>query len=331
MNWKFWIGLLISLLFLFLAFHKIDFSAMGKALSEANYVYLFPIAILYYLAYVFRAFRWHHIMKPIKSIGFRSLFSATIIGFTANMLLPARLGEFVRAYQVGKTEQISKTASFATIVVERLFDGFTILGVLVVVLLLLEIPADKAFMGQLLKKGGYASLLFYAVVIFFLFLLRMRTEMVLAVMDRVTRFLPERFAKLVSRILYSFADGLEFLSGPGCIALIVFYSLLIWALGIVNVHMTAMAFGVELPVMASMLVMVMTAFGVMIPSAPGFVGTYHAACSYAFLFYNIPREKALSIAIVMHAGFFFSTMALGVAVMASRKLSLKDLKIPTNN
>ncbi|UCF22736.1 MAG: flippase-like domain-containing protein [Ralstonia sp.] len=331
MKWKFWVGLLISLLFLFLVFHEIDFAALARALSEANYCYLIPIAILYYLIYVFRAFRWHHLLKPIKSVGFGSLFSATIIGFTANLVLPARLGEFVRAHQIGKNEQISKSASFATIVIERLLDGFTILGVLVLVLLLLDIPADKAFVGQILKKGGYASLVIYMVIIFLLSVLRMRTEMALAVVDRLTYVLPERFSKAISRVLSSFADGLEFLNGPRRLGLIVFYSVVIWSLGIATVPMATMAFGIDFPVEASMLVMVMIVFGVMIPSAPGFVGTYHAACLYAFLFYNIPKEKALSIAIVMHAGFFFSTIILGIAVLAGQKMSLKDLKAPAGN
>lgn len=331
MKWNFWVGFLISLFFLFLAFHKIDFAGLGRALSEANYFYLIPFAILYYLSYVFRAFRWHYLMRPIKPIGFVSLFSATVIGFTANLLLPARLGELVRAYQIGKREKISKSASFATIVVERLLDGFTILGVLVVVLFLVEIPADKAFIGQILKKGGHASLLIYVVVIFFLSLLRTRTERVLAIVERLTGFLPHRFSRAVSRMLRSFAEGLQFVKGRGRIALIVFYSLVIWALCIATVPMATMAFGIHLPAVASMLVMVMIAFGVMLPSAPAFVGTYHAACLYAFLFYNIPAEKALSIAIVMHAGFFFSTIVLGIVVLASQKMSLKDLKALANN
>ncbi len=182
-----------------------------------------------------------------------------------------------------------------------------------------------------MKKGGYASLVIYMAVIFLLSVLRMRTEIALAIVNRLTSLLPERFSKAISRMLSSFADGLEFLNGPRRIALIVFYSVLIWALGIATVPMATMAFGIDLPVEACMLVMVMIVFGVMIPSAPGFVGTYHAACLYAFLFYNIPKEKALSIAIVMHAGFFFPTIVLGLAILASQKMSLKDLKTPANN
>jgi len=331
MNWRLWIGLLISFIFLYLSFYKIDFYTLAQALKTANYFYLFPIALLYYLTYVFRAFRWYYLMEPIKSIGFFSLFSATVIGFMANLILPARMGEFVRAYQIGKTEQVSKSASFATIVIERLLDGFTVLGVLIIVLILLKIPEDKAFIGQVLRKGGYLSLLFYLAVIAFLLLLRLKTERIIAIIDRILFFLPERISKTALNLITSFTEGVHFFKGFRRVSLIILYSIVIWAAAITAVFMAALSFDVYLPIVASMFVTVMIVFGVMLPSAPGFIGTYHAACLYALLFYNFPREKALSIAIVMHASFFFPTIILGLILLAWQKITFKELREYSQN
>nr|HID58521.1 flippase-like domain-containing protein [Desulfobacterales bacterium] len=331
MNWRLWIGVLISVIFLYISFYEIDFYRLGQALKTANYFYLLPVAILYYLTYVFRAFRWYYLMEPIKSIGFFSLFSATVIGFMANLILPARMGEFVRAYQIGKTERISKSASFATIVIERLLDGFTVLGVLIIVLMLLKIPEDKAFIGQVLRKGGYFTLLFYLGIIAFLFLLRLKTKKIINLINRSLFFLPNRISRTVLDLISSFTEGIHFSGGLRRISLIIFCSIIIWATAIAAVFMAALSFDVYLSVVASMFVTVMIVFGVMVPSAPGFIGTYHAACLYALLFYNFPKEKALSIAIVMHASFFFPTMTLGLILLARQKITLKELKGVSQN
>lgn len=328
MKWQVWLGLLISALFLFIAFRQINFASLTVALSEANYWYLIPVAILYYPIYVFRALRWRHLMKPIKLASYRNLYSATVIGFTANLLLPARLGEFVRAYQIGQKEGISKSAAFATIIVERLMDGLTILAFLAVVLILLDIPAGQEHAASLLKKAGYTSLACLAGAIFFLTLLKMRTDKVISTIGFMTRFLPGRLSKKLLGILSSFADGLGFFHGIGPVAMVGFYSILVWGISAIIVQLIGLAFGINLPLIAGIFVVVLIAFGVLVPSSPGFVGTYHVACQAAFEFFNISKEKALSMAIVMHGGFFFTTLALGLLALATAKMSFKDLRAP---
>ena len=127
MNWKLFFSVLISTLFLILAFNRVNLYELKDTLETANYIYLIPAVLLTILSLWIRAVRWGYLLQPVKKININSLFSATAIGLMANNLLPARLGEFVRAYVIGKKELISKSASFATIVVERIFDGLTIL------------------------------------------------------------------------------------------------------------------------------------------------------------------------------------------------------------
>ena len=113
-NWKFWVGMGFSGTFLYLAFRRTDLLAVGYTLRQAAYIWLFPAVVLTLLSFYLRAYRWHYLLESIKPITISSLFSATLIGFMANNLLPARLGEFVRAYVIGRREGIRGSASFAT-------------------------------------------------------------------------------------------------------------------------------------------------------------------------------------------------------------------------
>ena len=153
-HWKTWIGFLISAAILFLAFHRIDFRLLLENLQKANYLYLVPIVVVIFLSMALRALRWGYLLLPIKRVGFPNLFAGILIGFMANNVLPVRMGEFVRAYIIGRSEQIRKSASFGTVVVERLFDGFTVLGLLVVVLTFLHLPPGNATFKKGLLMGG---------------------------------------------------------------------------------------------------------------------------------------------------------------------------------
>ena len=101
-NKKLWIGLGISLFFLFLLFRKIDFHKLLAAFREMDYRYLWPALLFTFVSYFFRAVRWYFLLLPIKKTRLKNLFPATMIGYMANNVLPARLGEFVRAYVLGK-------------------------------------------------------------------------------------------------------------------------------------------------------------------------------------------------------------------------------------
>ncbi|MFQ5454504.1 MAG: lysylphosphatidylglycerol synthase transmembrane domain-containing protein [Candidatus Zixiibacteriota bacterium] len=118
------IGLVVSSLLIWMLFRNINLGKLVEALSEANYLWLIPNIILIVLTMYQRAYRWHFMIAPIKHVKFSNLIAATCIGFMANNVLPARLGEFVRAYSLSTQDKgITKSASLATIFVERMvFD-----------------------------------------------------------------------------------------------------------------------------------------------------------------------------------------------------------------
>ena len=126
---KLWIGIAISAFFLVLLFRKIDFDKLATAFSVMDCRFLPPALVLTFISYYLRAVRWKFLLLPIQRTRMSNLFPATLIGYMANNLLPARLGEFVRAYTLGRKEGIGSSAVFASLVLDRLCDGFTVLAV----------------------------------------------------------------------------------------------------------------------------------------------------------------------------------------------------------
>ena len=120
-------GILISIICSWLFARKIEWAQLSVALKDAEYVYIIPTIILIFVSYYFRAVRWSALIAPIKRVSVLNLFSATMIGFMANSVLPARIGEIIKPVIVARKEKIKVTTSFATVVMERIFDLLSII------------------------------------------------------------------------------------------------------------------------------------------------------------------------------------------------------------
>ena len=322
---KLWIGIAISAFFLFLLFRKIDFDKLSEAFRVMDYRYLPPALVLTFVSYYLRAVRWKFLLLPIKRTRLSNLIPSTLIGYMANNLLPARLGEFVRAYSLGKKEGLGTSAVFASLVVDRLCDGFTVLLVLLITFFTIELPAGMERIQHGLVTGGYVTFALYLAVLAFLWLLKRRTDWTLLLLGRVVTPLSAGFAEKLALTLGSFVSGIRFPSGAVGILSVAVSSLLIWASAIWPVDLILRSFGTHLPIAASMFIMVFLVFAVMVPASPGYVGTYHFACVTALSAFRIGSEKALSIAIVIHGLSFFPVIAAGLFCLWRDKLSLSKL------
>jgi uncharacterized protein (TIRG00374 family) len=325
---KLWIGVAISAFFLFLLFRKIDFGKLLAAFRVMDCRYLAPALVLTFVSYYLRALRWKFLLLPIKRTRLGNLFHSTLIGYMANNLLPARLGELVRAYSLGQKEGIGASAVFASLVVDRLCDGFTILLVLLVTFFTIRLPAGMEHIQNGLVTGGYVTFTLYLAVLGFLALLRTRTDWTVGLAVRVIGTVSARLADKIAELMRSFISGIRIPSEPVAISATVLTSLAIWATAIWPVDLVLRSFGTQLPITASMFIMVFLVFAVMVPAAPGYMGTYHFACVTALSAFQIGSEKALSIAIVVHGMSFFPVIAAGLYCLWRDKLSLKKLSEP---
>ncbi|WP_460597536.1 lysylphosphatidylglycerol synthase transmembrane domain-containing protein [Geomonas sp. Red276] len=319
-------GIAISLFFLALVFRKIELDKLTAAFKGMDYRYLFPALVLTFVSYFLRAVRWKFLLLPIKRTRLSNLVSATMIGYMGNNVFPARLGEFMRAYALARRERMEFSAVFATLVVDRLCDGFTMLLVLVVAFFTVTLPPGKAGLHQQLMRGGYLMLGLYLVVIAFLVLLKQRTAWTLGVVRWLLTPLPIRFSSKIEDLLTSFIDGLRLSASPLQFFGIVGSSLAIWATAIWPVDLLLRAFGLPMPISASLFIMVFLVFAVMIPASPGSVGTYEYAGAVALTALGAKWEMSVSIALVIHALSFFPVIPVGFYYLWRDKLSVKDLR-----
>jgi uncharacterized protein (TIRG00374 family) len=326
---KLGIGIGISLFFLFLLFRKIDFHKLLAAFREMDYRYLWPAVLFTFVSYFFRAVRWRFLLLPLKKTRFGNLFPATIIGYMANNILPARLGEFIRAFVLGEKEGIGKSAVFATLVVDRLFDGFTVLLILLFTFFTVKLPAGMERMQHSLVVGGYVTLALYFAVVLFLVVLKRRTNQTIILIGRLLRPFPSRVAEKVIPLLGSFIGGLRLSSRASELSALIVSSILIWAFAIWPVDLLLRSFGIFLPITASMFIMVFLVFAVLVPAAPGYVGTYHAACVYGLMAFNIEKEKALSVALMIHGVNFFPVIILGLFYLWRDNVTLAEMRNKT--
>jgi glycosyltransferase 2 family protein len=325
MNWKFWLGTTTSALFLYLAFHNTDLHRIYHSMQSTSIPLIIIVGFLTVILYLLRALRWFHLLEPIKKIGLGSLFSSTVIGFAANCVLPARLGEFIRANYIGRMGGISKSSSLGTIVVERLFDTFTILLIFAFVMFFIDFPGEWVSAGRALRTGGLLLFVLFLAAIALLIILKQKTAIFLAVFEKALLFLPKKQRHKLITLLYGFSKGLVFVKGPSQFIAVLFYSLTLWGLSVAQIYVLGLSMGLSLPFMAPFFILVLLCFSVVLPSAPGYIGTFHVACQYGLIFYGFSRANALSMAIILHAAGFIPTVLLGLLAFSLHHISLRSL------
>jgi len=321
-----WGGAGVSLLLLALLLRKINLHSLADALARLDLRYLIAAILFTFASYWLRALRWHYLLIQERSIKLSSLYPATIIGYMANNLFPARLGEFIRAWVLAEREQLQTPAVFASLVIDRLFDGFSVMLMLVWVLFSLKLPAGMEQSGSVLRAGGTTMLIFYGMVIVFLVLLKKRPVTTLALLAWFLKPFPASVVEKVLHLVGSFLGGLRISRRPSHIIAIILSSFLIWISATLPIYLVLIGFGIHLPLTASFFIMVLLVFAVMVPAAPGYIGTYHLACYTGLAAFGLPDTEAVSVALVIHGTGFFPVILAGLYSVWSQGISLGKIR-----
>ncbi|OGC93455.1 MAG: hypothetical protein A2W25_05555 [candidate division Zixibacteria bacterium RBG_16_53_22] len=276
---NFILGILISAIFVYLAFRRVRIVEIYYSLKHANYLLILPNMAFVILTLIMRAERWRYLLRPLDSFKATQLFPSVMIGFMANNLLPARLGEVVRAYSLGAKSGQSRSSIFASIVLERVFDSLSLLTMFWLVILFIPFPPA-------VKKFGYITLGVNVAIIALLVLLKQKTAFLTRIAVLVFSFLPARLTETAESIITKFANGLNVIKNPGTLMSIALWSAVIWIVTALSNYFVFMAFGLRPNVAASFILLLFVAAGVMLPSAPGFVGVFQAATIGAFATLN---------------------------------------------
>jgi uncharacterized protein (TIRG00374 family) len=317
MQWKLWVGIGMSVAMLALALRGVDVAEVGHALADVRLIWLVPIVASIFIRFWLTAVRWKILLAPAKDVGLHRLFGVVMIGFMANNVLPFRIGEFVRAYALGRAETLPASLSFATIVVERIFDGFTLLLMLLGGLLFLELPPLLLW----LALGSFCLYLGVLVV-----LLSLRHARGASLAARLVARLPGRLRDPLDHLLASFRLGLDALGNARAVLITTALSLAIWVVNALGMQATFAAFSLDLPLHAGFLVLAIVAGILVLPSAPGYVGTMQYGTVLAMGLYAVPKEVALSLSLLYHAVNYVPITLIGLVYLGAMNLTLGELR-----
>ncbi len=312
-------SILISILFLYLAVRKIDIDEVRMSLRMARYPYLIAGSLFMVLSFLIRGLRWKLILSPIKNCKFLSVFSVLVIGFMANNLLPFRVGEFARAYLNGKKEEISKSSSLATIGVERIFDGLSILIILFAISFILSFPHWATHLTLV------ATLLFVGALIF-VYTLTIKESFSVNLLKKIMKIMPEGIRIKVSRLLDSFVLGLKIFHRIDQMILLLLISVVIWLCDAFIFYSVSLALRLNMGYVGALFTLVIVALGIMIPSSPGYIGVYEYFTILSLSLFSIAKSEALTYAVLVHFVQFTVIFIGGMWFLAKENVSLMDLK-----
>lgn len=336
LDWKAVVGLLISAAALWYTFSRMELANVWEDLRRADPLLMLASAAAVTGVFWIRAWRWKAILAPTASVPFRSRFEAVTIGFMGNNVLPARVGEFMRAYALSRKEPVPLVASFASLVIERLFDGILVVMLLFVAMSMPGFPEFSAADTITLPGIGLAFTLaglargvatVVGAVLLVLILLVSFPRPAVAALESMVRILPVRMRRPIVDALEAFLTGVAVLRDPLLLTRVSLWSLALWLFNAFGCWIAFRAFGFDLPFVAAVFFQSAIALAVSIPSGPGFVGVYHGMAVFVLdTLWDESASAAGAFAISFHLAGFIPVTVIGLYYAWRMGLSLAEVK-----
>lgn len=326
-----WLGLAISLVSLILAFRGVHWADLWAALQAVDLRIIALAGGVFVVNLGLRGARWQTLLSPLGPVAWREAFAFLNIGYLANDVLPLRAGEVIRSLLLASKKGFDTAAVLATVVVERVLDVLVLVGLALLLLQLMPIPA-------LVKQSALVTALLALAAFGVLWWAAQRVSRPRAGRDpdqeRASR-LPahvlgvdvHKIAALGWRLVRSFAAGLATLRSTRQTGWAAVYSLLAWSMTLVYTWLLLAACQLDLPWTAALMVVVVVNFGLAIPSSPGFVGVMHYLAVLALSAWSVEPSAALTFAIVYHGVSFLVTVVLGLVYLWREGLKLGHISV----
>jgi uncharacterized protein (TIRG00374 family) len=315
---RLWLGASFSAAGLIFALRNVNFAYVLDALGRTNYILVFLAVGTQFLVIGAIALRWRLLFPQRPRLA--KLFSALLIAQLSNTVLPAKFGLLVRAYMLGEMETIDKAMVFSTVVVEKVFDALTLVFLFMVLIALVPLPAW-------LQSSGLVTSGAIFVILFPLMMLTAYQK------DRMQRLVSQGLAlvpglgrlKLASH-LNSILAALELLR-QGRVNLALWgWTGLIWALGALVNYLVILAFGISVPSVAALFLLVVLQIGIRVPSSLGGIGVFQYLCVLALSVFSVDRSLALSYGFVLHFIVFVPGSILGAFYLWRENRDLQQLQ-----
>lgn len=331
-DWRFWLGLAITLVSVWVSVRGIPVGEVVAAMQRANFwALLFLSAPFYVLSVYLRALRWRHLTDPIVRIDTGALFRASSIGFLANNLLPLRMGEIVRSVTLANEVGVSRSAILGTVVIERVLD---VVAVLLLAAASLSWVGGHSDAAGILQEGSILLLPVGLAPLAMLFALRMAPDPIIAGLLWCLRPAPARVSEISEHVLRGFSDGLGALGRGGHLFWIAFHSLTIWLVASTGPMLIGFwAFGPEVvsfetpgeALMTSWVLLAAVGVAVALPSAPGFIGPYQLAFQAVLIRFGVDPAEALAMGVLVWAAFWLTLTLQGIVVLRLSRTTIAEM------
>ncbi len=326
-RWQFWLGVAISAGFLYLALRGLQLGDLWGALQDANYWWLLPGIAVYFLGVWARAWRWHYLLRPLKRIPTREMFPIVAIGYMGNNIYPARAGEVLRAYVLKRKQNVPVSASLATILVERIFDGVVMLMFVFANLPeLARLTGESGFAGSIQNLAVWGAAAFAGALAVFLLVAAKPEPSMRVIGGLIDRLAPQRLRARLREVVERFLGGLASLRSPRDVLMVFVTSVVVWLFETGKYWLVMHAFPFEVSFFALMLMNGIVNLATTIPSAPGYVGTFDAPGIAVLRAYGVDAAVAAGYTLVLHVALWVPITALGAWYMARESINWMEAR-----
>ena len=335
-RWQFWLGGGVSVALLLLLLYQVDLGELKDALRDADYSLLAPSIAVYFVAVWFRAARWRYLLAPVGSFPVRRLYPVVIIGYMANNLLPVRLGEVVRSYYLARRENLNTSTALATIAVERVYDGITLLAFAALAAPWLLLLGEFDGAADVSRTTGIIFLvaIIAAFSVFLILFTLLGSSASFA--NRIEGWLivlPSGPRPKAKEIFRTFVSGLAVLNSPGKHLGLFIYSLPVWLLEGSMYFMLAYSFGLDehfdsvgVLLLVVLLVTATSNLATAVPSAIGGIGPFEIVAQQTLMALGVGASLAGVYSGFVHlAALWLPVNVAGLALLWKNNLSLREM------
>ena len=287
------LGLLLSAAAVYVLLRQISTRELARNIAQADPLWLAGACVLTVTGYWLRAVRWGEILSPEAKVAQGRLFATTMVGFLAINVLPARLGELVRAYALARSERIKAGTVLGSVVIERIFDLAALAGFWALSLLFAPYPSW-------FRRSGYVTILLSVAVTAGLWLLHASHYDADSLASRIRRFLPRRLTGPIEGPVASFAAGLRVLGKPSTMGVAGLLTLAMWIVTGAVFLMVGQSMGLALPLWSPLLLAFVVCVAIMVPSSPGFIGVLELSCVLGLSLLGVDRSRATAYGVLYH-------------------------------
>lgn len=303
------VGLLASAVFVYLAVRGLDFNSVKAVWSDAHVLPWLPLGIAsYLLGHVVRGVRCRLLVRREATISLMTASNIVVVGYASNNVLPARLGEFVRAGMLAERTGMPVAQSLAVTFIERVLDGLAILLLLVVGTMT---GAAPGWMHELVR----VALVVFGVATLVMFAGAHSPSLIVGIASRLGNKLGPKWHDRLVGLATSITNAGACLRDPKDAALLFFYSVLVWSLEAGLFIALLPVFGIEMNLANGAIAMSVTNLGLLVPSSPGFIGPFHFFASRAVMAHGVDESTALAYATLVHLAFYVPVTAWGASAM----------------